>query len=602
MTTGERRFAQRLIDKLEDDYWCWYDVPLGPRSQHPDFVILNPRRGLLVLEVKDWKLETIHKADRTTVTLRTEIGQKIEANPFEQARQYAHVIVNCLEKDAQLTEKESRYQNRLCFPWGYGVVLTNITRRAFESVDLGEVINPSRIICQDEMLESVDAEQFQKRLWEMFSVQFKTLLSMPQIDRIRWHLYPEIRIGAHQLSLVNEMDAPQAVGDSIPDLLKVMDLQQEQLARNLGEGHRVIHGVAGSGKTLILGYRCERLAPTLQKPILVLCYNIALAAKLQFVIRSKNLQDKVVIRNFHSWCHDQLRLYQVSLPEEGPDFYDTLVESVINAVDRGQIPRGQYGAVMIDEGHDFKPEWLKVVTQMVDPETNSLLVLFDDAQSIYSTDKKRKFTFSSVGIQAKGRTTILRTNYRNTAEVLSLAYEFAKDFLAPVDAEEDAVPLIRPDSAGRRGPPPLLSKLPNLAQEGDAIAAQFRAVNKQGRPWREMAVVYRSKFIGEEITNRLRAARIPVQWFGEAGRKKRTFDPQEDSVKVMTMHSSKGLEFPVVAIPGLGYMHYGGQEVRDEAKLLYVAMTRAMEMLLLTCHKETEFVQRLSTACTRIAC
>ncbi len=38
--------------------------------------------------------------------------------------------------------------------------------------------------------------------------------------------------------------------------MRIMDIQQEQLARSLGDGHRVIHGVAGSGKTLILGYRC----------------------------------------------------------------------------------------------------------------------------------------------------------------------------------------------------------------------------------------------------------------------------------------------------------------------------------------------------------
>ena len=54
-------------------------------------------------------------------------------------------------------------------------------------------------------------------------------------------------------------------------MVRVMDLQQEQLARSLGEGHRVIHGVAGSGKTMILGYRCQYLAKVLAKPILVLC-------------------------------------------------------------------------------------------------------------------------------------------------------------------------------------------------------------------------------------------------------------------------------------------------------------------------------------------
>jgi superfamily I DNA/RNA helicase len=357
----------------------------------------------------------------------------------------------------------------------------------------------------------------------------------------------------------------------------------------------VIHGVAGSGKTLILGYRCERLAPLLEKPVLVLCYNVALAAKLQFAIREKDLVDKVTVRTFHSWCRDQLRLYQVNVPNDAGDFYEALVETVIGAVDKGQIPRAQYGAVMIDEGHDFKPDWLKLIAQMVDPATNSLLILYDDAQSIYSSSGKRKFSFSSVGIQAQGRTTILRLNYRNTSDVLSVAYEFAKEFLTPADAEEDGVPLIRPDTAGRRGPKPVLNQLPTLGKEGDSIAAEFSAINKAGWPWREMAVVYRTKFIGEEITKRLRAARIPVQLLGESGGK-RTFDPSEDSVKVMTMHSSKGLEFPVVAIPGLGYMPYEGWDVKEEAKLLYVAMTRAMERLVMTCHKETEFVKRLKMA------
>ena len=596
MTTGERRFALRLIDKLEDDYLCWYDVPIGAKSSHPDFVVLNPRRGLLIVEVKDWKLETIKAADRIGVTLHTNTGLKVESNPLEQARQYAQVVADLLERDPQLRDHSNgRYQNRLCFPWGYGVVLPNISRKAFEGTDLGEVIHSGRVICQDEMFESADPEQFQQRLWDMFTVQFKTVLSLPQIDRVRWHLFPEIRIRSEQLLLIEAPGTPQSVADTVPDLLKVMDLQQEQLARNLGEGHRVIHGVAGSGKTLILGYRCERLAPLLQKPILVLCYNTVLAAKLHAAIKLKNLAERVNVRTFHAWCRDQLRLYNVTMPASGDTFYDAVVESVIAGVDRGQIPRAQYGAVLIDEGHDFRPEWLKVVTQMVDPSTNSLLVLFDDAQSIYDSKTKRKFSFSSVGIQAQGRTTILRLNYRNTSDVLSVAYDFAKNYMTPAEAEEDGVPMIRPQSAGRRGPLPVLNQLANLKLEGDFIARELAAINKEGWPWREMAVLYRARFIGEEMTKRLRAAGIPVQWLGE-GNGKRGFDPSEDSVKVMTMHSSKGLEFPAVAIPGLGYMPFRDQDPQEEAKLLYVAMTRALEVLLMTCHQETEFVTRLKQA------
>jgi hypothetical protein len=39
MTAGERRFAQRLESHLEDDYLCWYGVPVGSRAIHPDFLI-----------------------------------------------------------------------------------------------------------------------------------------------------------------------------------------------------------------------------------------------------------------------------------------------------------------------------------------------------------------------------------------------------------------------------------------------------------------------------------------------------------------------------------------------------------------------------------
>ena len=63
-TPGERRLAERLEKKLEDDYLCWFNIPEGPKGLQPDFVVLHPQRGVLVLEVKDWKLDTIQSMDR----------------------------------------------------------------------------------------------------------------------------------------------------------------------------------------------------------------------------------------------------------------------------------------------------------------------------------------------------------------------------------------------------------------------------------------------------------------------------------------------------------------------------------------------------------
>jgi len=64
MTAGEKRLAERLEQKLEDDYLLWYDVPIGPKQTYPDFVVLHPHRGALILETKDWHLSTIHSATR----------------------------------------------------------------------------------------------------------------------------------------------------------------------------------------------------------------------------------------------------------------------------------------------------------------------------------------------------------------------------------------------------------------------------------------------------------------------------------------------------------------------------------------------------------
>ena len=175
----------------------------------------------------------------------------------------------------------------------------------------------------------------------------------------------------------------------------------------------VIHGVAGSGKTLILGYLAEYLAKVCTKPILILCYNKALAKRLEHWMQDKGVADKVIVQNFHAWCHRQLTTYNVGLPERNAKregYWDDMVNKVIRGVDKQMIPAGQYEAVMIDEGHDFKPEWFKLVVQMVDPRTNALLVLYDDAQSIYDTGEKRNFSFKSVGVQAQPNWTVLMSS------------------------------------------------------------------------------------------------------------------------------------------------------------------------------------------------
>lgn len=585
MRSGERRFAERLEQKLDDGYKIWYDVPIASMQGYPDFVILHPQHGVLVLEVKDWKPSTIVSATPGDWEILGVNGLKKVPNPLEQARRYAVEIVDALERDPQLVHPEGHpYRGKLLCPWTFGVVFPNISRKQFTEGQLNRIIDSDRVICSDEMTESVDEEQFQTRLWRMFRFKFRDKLTLPQIDRIRWILFPEVRIPTKQHELF--ADEPE-----LPDIMAVMDLQQEQLARSLGDGHRVIHGVAGSGKTMILGYRAEYLARMSEKPVLILCFSEPLSKRLKSWMDMKSLSEKVIVRHFHGWCFDQLKTYSQPRPtEEGDAFYPALVQRVISSVERGHIPSGQYSAILIDEGHDFAPEWFKLVVQMVSPESNRLLVLYDDAQSIFKRSSRRDFSFKSVGVQAQGRTTILKINYRNTRQILELAALIAKDILDPKATDDDGVPLIRPVSCGREGPLPQLIKLPSIKEEAAEIARHMAQAHQQGVAWQDMAIVYRTWQVGQTCVDALIRAKIPYQW---QQRDKKSYSPTADVVTVLTMHASKGLEYPFVAIPGVGLLSAEEADVEQEARLFYIAATRATHQLLVTSSGNSLFTKKL---------
>ena len=70
-------------------------------------------------------------------------------------------------------------------------------------------------------------------------------------------------------------------------------------------------------------------------------------------------------------------------------------------------------------------------------------------------------------------------------------------------------------------------------------------------------------------------------------------EEDEDSVTLMTLHSAKGLEFPVVFLVGMeegifpGYKSISEpKELEEERRLCYVGITRAKEHLYLTCSKQ----------------
>jgi hypothetical protein len=598
---GERRVLQQLRRCLEDDHLVWHNVPIGPRARQPDFVILSPRQGILLLEVKDWRRTTLVAASRDRVEIDTARGRVTEANPLRQARDYALELVDVMQRDPALVHAEGAFRGKLLFPYGWGVAFSRLTRDELAGTNFGDVFPAHQVLLRDDLAETVDPGEFQNRLWGMFTVSYPHTLTLPQRDRIRWHLFPELRVV--QQGALDFADA-EGPAPALPDLLQVMDLQQEQIARTLGEGHRVIHGAAGSGKTMILIFRAQYLAAAArpEHPVLVLCFNRALADRIDAQLRQRGVDERVQVRTFHSWCRDVVNSYQLQIPQvaDADAHYRVMVESVERALATGFVPGGQYTALLVDEAHDFEDAWLRMAVRLVNPATNSVLVLYDDAQSIYQR-KRRKFNFASVGVEARGRTSILKMNYRNTAEVLALAVHCAQSLLqgAGESRDEDEIPLVQPASAGRRGKLPVLLQARDEREEAELIAERIDAARAAGTPLGDIAVLCRAKYLMRPIEQALSRHRLPVQSMNAQAFHR--FDWRQPSIRLLTMHSAKGLEFPLVFVSGLQALPMKDESLEDAARLLYVAMTRATHELVLAAHGPSAIVARVKASLADVA-
>ena len=606
-TTGERLLFRTLKEYLPDDYIVYYEPEILGRR--PDFVILGPDLGLIVLEVKDYTKHTLLHVNQDTWMIRSAKGnQTTVKSPYKQAKDYMFHICDALKKDKGLVQLEGKYQFKLKFPCGAGAVFTRMTQGDFIEHDLYSIVEPNFCLTRDEIdpdYEGFSEENLFEKIIDMFSMPFrlKEPLSPEDINRIRYHLFPEVRISA-------EFKAPVPYQDqlllSLHDI-KTMDLHQEKLAKQIGDKNRLIRGVAGSGKTLILAARAKILAK--QHPdwkILILCYNISLARAIEQMIfhmmhtpdslfdydfsqGTDGFQEKshqIQVRNFHAFLRKDLKTSEERIP------------LLLEKLEKGEAILPKYDAIMIDEGQDFEGEWFKLVANLLNPDTMSLLLVEDRAQSIY---KRARSYIQDTGLSFQGRSRVLSINYRNTAQIVKFAWDFYQHFSVlknKVVSKEMEGEIIAPQSTRRKGEEPAIIRRNNFFEEAQIVALQIRKLHIEKRiPYHEILILYRvRKSKGQDyvaiLQQKLREINIPYYWIAESADSKRAFERNEESVKISTIDSSKGLDFQVVFIVNLDNTPwYLEEDLEQEASRLYIGMTRAKQYLCLSYSGDSAYTQ-----------
>jgi superfamily I DNA/RNA helicase/mRNA-degrading endonuclease RelE of RelBE toxin-antitoxin system len=236
----------------------------------------------------------------------------------------------------------------------------------------------------------------------------------------------------------------------------------------------------------------------------------------------------------------------------------------------------RYDFVVVDEAQDLSPVSLALLAEVcATPE--GLFFAADNKQSLYS--RNYSWTTAHPRLQFRGRTALLQRNYRSTKEIDRAAFSVLR-----ADEGDELLP----STSVHEGPLPVL--LRNCQPEDQANwAALF--IRQMGRHLHlktsAAAVLVPSATAGERLAEDMRAHGIDARYFAS-----RDLDLRSDTIRVLTLHSAKGLEFPIVVVAGLE----GGdwpvpedfdepnlyqERARNERKLLYVGLTRAMRGLML---------------------
>jgi len=349
-----------------------------------------------------------------------------------------------------------------------------------------------------------------------------------------------------------------------------LDANQAAIAQRDDLDVALIQGPPGSGKTLVLAARARWLAS--QHPewrIRFLCYNNALVPYLKSLVDG---QPNVEVSTM--WPVAQEFGVRFSFADDAVNY-----RSLAQATAGGRRPIAD--AILLDEVQDFSPSWLAIVYEALAPGRGGLVMAGDSAQSLYGVNDLPP-VLKQHGVEKL----YLQRPYRSTRNILGAIGGLNNEFsVASIDQapEGEPVELIWANSP---------------AEQARAIAWEIDLMlSSEDREAGDIAVVIpRYKGTLSFICPALEALKIPFTTVVSKEDKK-YFDRSKNTVKIITPHSAKGHEFPVVFMFGLDTLKAFDPADEESVRIGragFVGATRAKDQLLITYSKYNSYLDILS--------
>lgn len=334
---------------------------------------------------------------------------------------------------------------------------------------------------------------------------------------------------------------------------------QEQIVTTTARNALVISS-AGSGKTTTLIARCQHLLDSGVDPSKIVLITFTTAAAEEMLERLNRPQG-LFVGTVHAYAN-------YLLLARGTDTMDILESEVFDTLfDRVKSKLSCVKWVehlLLDEGQDSTPLQLEFILDVINPQ--NWMIFSDHRQSIYrfnGADPEKIIELS----ETPGVTVFhLNENYRNGSDILT----FAKGIIRKLGPDYLDTSISKRTQKGQ--------VLEGMEYSPHAIAKSILARGKQTGTYRDWFVLTRTNEQLEEMRKSLELLGVPCTTFkrSELSNKQLNEKMQENTVKVLTIHTAKGLEANNVIVVGAKFYN------PEETCISYVAATRARDLLVWT--------------------
>ncbi len=267
-----------------------------------------------------------------------------------------------------------------------------------------------------------------------------------------------------------------------------------------------------------------------------------------------------------------------SLEQDHLEDFSGMCRRAVELLDSGQV-ESPYDGVVVDEVQDLQSQELRLLARLAGEGTDRLMLVGDAGQRIYAGAT----SLSALGIQTRGRSYVLRINYRTTEQIRRFADRVLGD---NVDDLDEGTESRKGTRSLLKGPHPKVHGFPSSKEQMAFLVAQIESCLREGLSSEEIALFLRTNRQLDEVEQGLKAAGLTT---ARLGRKLRS------GLRIGTMHRAKGLEFKVVFVvdasarnlPLAAVLRAEDASDREtaeaaERRLFYVSLTRARDEAFIT--------------------